>query len=182
MFKRRSLLIALCFCFLSLTTEKEVGDSLKYKMFVAAIQNQTPATNFLVAIVKNTKTGEKKEICVEAPALEDAISKERNINILLAMEFAKKQKDRTFEFSKEEAFIHLGYDLYTPEEFAKYQTTMDVEKLVRQVKNGLLKSKTFPKEGKELNMYAHMMFNHGVMMSRNLTALKTFDFTYFDPK
>ena len=148
----------------------------KFKMFCAAFENQSTAPNYVVMKVKNLNTGEVKEICTEAPFVEGAIY--RQTGQFSLQTDCNDYPNRYFEFSVDSALWNIGFDLYTTSELEEYAKTIDVEKTVQQIKVGELQEKTFGMDKrqtgqetkKEQRMFAHIMFNNGVMMTRGCVA------------
>lgn len=144
-------------------------------MFCYAINNLSTAPNYLVVKVKNQKTGEIKEICTEAPFLEGAIGQETgkwNLN-------CKNSKSRYFVFSQDSALRNIDYDLYTKSELDSYSKTINLNDIVHQIKIGHLTSKIFTGDRKEQVMFAHLMFNNGIMMTRGCIAGNICELSYF---
>ena len=169
-----------------------ISETQKFKMFCAALENQSTAPNFVVVIVKNLNTGEVKEICTEAPFVEGAIYRQTG-----KFSFSTDCNDypnRYFEFSADSALWNISFDLYTISELEKYATTIDIYKIVQQVQNGELQSITFgfdeekqtwkkqtwEETHKEQTMFAHIMFNNGIMMTRGCVAGNVSELYVFD--
>jgi hypothetical protein len=155
-----------------------ISDSVKSKMFCAAIANVSTAPNYVVIIVKNRKTAEQKEICTEAPFVSGAVDIETGISLATELD-CSKYKNRYFEFAKDSALYNIGFDLYTKSELESYAKSLNILDIVQQVKNGKLTSKTFSGDRKEQRMFAHLMFNNGVMMTRGCVAGNVCGLSYF---
>lgn len=172
----KTTILTLTLCIFSFLTKAQVDEQTKFDMFCAALANLSTAPNYIVVTVKNLKTQEVKEICTEAPFIEGAMGHETGewtIN-------CKNHKKRYFEFSKDSALWNISFDLYTKTELENFAKTIDIPKIVKQIKSGKLKTKTFKDgDGNEQIMFAHLMFNNGVMMTRgcvagNICTLKLF--------
>jgi hypothetical protein len=84
---------------------QEVDDKTKFRMFCAALDNNSTEPNYIVIFVKNVITGEKKEICTEAPFLDGAY------HIQYGKYITPKDydlfKDRYFEFTNDSALWNI---------------------------------------------------------------------------
>ena len=153
-----------------------ISEIQKFKMFCAALKNHSTAPNYVVVKVKNLNTGEIKEICTEAPFVEGAIS--RQIGKFSFPTDCNDYPNRYFEFSADSALWNISFDLYTISELEEYAETIDIGKIVQQIKDGILQEKTFginkrqtwQATRREQTMFAHIMFNNGVMMTRGCFA------------
>ena len=148
----------------------EVDKEIKYKMFCESYKVMSTAPNYVVVIVKNLKTGETKEICTEAPSLPFAVSRQKGTSYAEFYHNYKKYKDRYFEFSNDSALNDINFNLYSKLELEVYSKTINVMDTVNRIKSGKMTSKTFFNERKEQIMFAHLMFNCGVMASRGCIA------------
>jgi len=164
---------------MTLSSFAQVDDQTKYKMYCSALDNNSTAPNYVVVTVKNLKTGEKKEICTEAPFLIGAV--DRQTGNSTKHPDCKENKNRYFEFSRDSALWNISFDLYTRTDLEKFAKTFDVAKIVQQVKNAEKLNLTF-ESNKEQVMFAHLMFNNGVMMSRGCVAGNICELTYFKSK
>lgn len=154
--------------FLSFNSMTEIDEITKQEMFCKALSNSSTAPNYVVLNIKNIKTGEIKEVCTEAPFLSGAIYKE--FGKYPDKMDCKKNKNRYFEFSKDSALLNINYNLYSKISLDSFSKTINVEEIIKLVRSGELKSKTFKNSRKEQIMFAHLMFNNGVMMTRGCVA------------
>ena len=152
-----------------------ISEIQKFKMFCAALENQSTAPNYVVVKVKNLNTGEVKEVCTEAPFVKGAIY--RQTEKFSFQTDCDDYPNRYFEFSADSALWNISFDLYTISELEEYAKTIDVERTVQQIKDGKLQGKTFgidkqtwQETKREQIMFAHIMFNNGVMMTRGCVA------------
>ena len=182
---------------IDIRTTDTISETQKFKMFCAALENQSTAPNYVVVKVKNLNTSEVKEICTEAPFVEGAIY--RQTGKFSFQTDCNDYPNRYFEFSADSALWNINFDLYTISELEEYAKTIDVKKIVQQIKEDKFQQKTFgfdveefeqhlregkpPKEAmkmvkkqtweethKEQTMFAHIMFNNGIMMTRGCVA------------
>lgn len=165
---------------MSFKTITQVDEQTKSKMFCAAFNNSSTAPNYVVVTVKNLNTGEKKEICTEVPFLIGAIITETGefSGRLDCLKFA----NRYFEFSKKDALENIDFDLYSKTILDSFEKTINIPDTIELVKSDKLISKTFIGEKKEQIMFAHLMFNNGVMMTRGCWAGNICELTYFEQK
>ena len=126
------------------------------------------------------KTGEIKEICTEATLLCGAVNKRSGKTNLIIN--CKKYETRYFEFSKKKALNNISFDLYTKEDLNSFAETINIKDIVDQVKSNKLTSKTFTGSRKEQIMFAHLMFNNGVMMTSGCYAGNICSLIYFIAK
>ncbi|HTN21286.1 MAG TPA: hypothetical protein VL125_12465 [Pelobium sp.] len=173
--KTKTIVLTLLFGLVFLNTKAQVNELTKFKMFCSALDNDSTEPNYIVVTVKDKNTGKTKEICTEAPFIMGAVGQETgNGNIDL-----KNYKSRYFEFSKDSALMNISFDLYTKNELDAFKRKINVPNIVQQVKNGILKSETFIGDRKEQIMFAHLMFNNGIMMTRGCVAGNICQLTYF---
>lgn len=176
--KTKTIILTLAFALVFLTTKAQVDDQTKFKMFCSALDNFSTAPNYIVVTIKNKKTGETKEVCTEAPFIHGAMGRETGDWTFNC----KNYKTRYFEFTKDSALWNISFDLYTRDDLDKYAKTINVAEIVQQVKSGKLISKTFMGDRKKQIMFAHLMFNNGVMMTRGCIAGNICGLTYFKSK
>lgn len=155
----------------------QANENVKFKIFCTAMNNNSESPNYVVILVRNLNTNEKKEICTEAPFLNGAIGIETG-EFYLGFN-CKKNNSRYFEFAKDRALKNINFDLYSANELEAYSKTFNVNEIVQKVKNGKLSDTTFRCSKKEQLMFAHLMFNNGVLVTRgdlvgNICELKYF--------
>jgi len=153
--------LALGCLLLTANAQTPVNEPTKLRMFRAALANASTAPNYVVVVVKNRATGELKEVCTEAPFMEGAVQRENGSALS-----PDQLKSRYFEFSSKDALRNVGFDIYTPAELSAFARTVRVAEVVEQVKTDKLTSKIFSGGRKVQFMFAHLMFNNGVMMTR----------------
>jgi hypothetical protein len=169
------IILTIGICLIQLIVFSQINEKTKFDMFCNAINNFSTASNYVVINVKNLKTGEVKEICTEAPFIQGALGRETgnwNFN-------CKNYKTRQFEFLKDSSLWNISFDLYTKQELEIYSKTINISEIVNQVKTGKLTSKTFQGDKKEQIMFAHIMFNNGILMKRGCLAGNICSLSYF---
>jgi hypothetical protein len=146
----------------------QVNEAIKHKMFCAAMANFSTAPNYVVAKVKNLESGEVKEVCAEAPFFSGAVSRQTGV-FTVGLD-CSKYKSRYFEFSKDSALWNIGFDLYSKAELDAYAEKIGLTQIISKIKSGAITGKTFEGSRKEQIMFAHLMFNNGIMMTRGCMA------------
>jgi hypothetical protein len=178
---KKKIILFILICGLSIAfSYAQVDNKTKHKMFCEAGGNFSTAPNYVVIVVKNLKTGEVKEVCTESPFVSGAIGRETG-KFFLGYG-CDDYPDRYFEFSNDSALWNIGFDTYTIAELDSFELTIDVPNIVDQVKSGNLISKTLYGTRKEQRMFAHLMFNNGVMMTRGCFAGNICGLSYFKDK
>jgi hypothetical protein len=173
------IILLILICGLIITNgNSQVNDKVKQSMFCRAASNSSTAPNYVVIIVKDLHTGEVKEVCTEAPFVSGAIGRESGKPF--SGDPCNKYPDRYFEFSNDSALWNIGFNAYTMAELDSFALTIDIQKIVNQVKSEDLSGKTFMTTRKEQIMFAHLMFNNGVMMTRGCVAGNICSLEYFN--
>lgn len=170
------------------------------EMFCVAINHFSTAPFYVVINVKNLKTGQVKEVCTEAPSFLNAIDYQYTINNFEVA--CDKFPNQYIELSTKKALKNINYYLYTKEELEEYSKTIIIELIVQHVKEGKLHGRTFGYDYEEFSpylanycsteevisknnekncdeirkeqiMFAHIMYNNGIMMTRGCVAGNT---------
>ncbi|MEO6582737.1 MAG: hypothetical protein ABIO05_00340, partial [Ferruginibacter sp.] len=69
------------------------------------------------------------------------------------------------------ALWNISFVLYTTTDLEKYAKAIDIKKTIKQMRSGKLSSILFPlNQRKQQRMFAHLMFDNGVMMTRGCVA------------
>lgn len=178
--KNRIVLFIVVYGLIVTYGNSQVDDKVKHSMFCQAASNFSTAPTYVVIIVKNLNTGEVKEICTVAPFVSGAIGRETGKFFFSYP--CDEYPDRYFEFAKDSALWNIGFNNYSVAELDSFSLTIDVKKIVNQVKSGNLTSKTFYGDRKEQLMFAHLMFNNGVMMTQGCIAGNICSLKYFETK
>ncbi len=179
---------------------KPIKKNQKDEMFCIAINHFSTAPFYVVIKVKNLKNGQVKELCTEAPFVLGAIDYQYDFKNLKID--CDKYPNQYFRFSTKKALNNIGFNLYTIQELEEYSKTINIELILQHVKEGKLKSRSFGydypefcpyltnpcstaqviseiKENdwdeikKEQRMFAHIMYNNGIMMTRGCVAGNT---------
>ncbi|KFF06675.1 hypothetical protein [Flavobacterium reichenbachii] len=143
----------------------------KYLNYLASIENEGSTFQFFLVInIKNLNTGESREICTDANGLLGALHREYGLdyedyNVAKIISIAKNNKTRHFEFRNPDALKNLGIEFYSPEDLLKVEKSIDFNILANQI----LKTKNWKKnlDNNEITMYAHALFNRGILTGEN---------------
>ena len=143
----------------SCNVSNEVSEDVKSRMFDCAFRSPGSTNrDYIVIQVKNIGTGELKNICTTPNLLSGALWREKS-----SLKFSpncKEQSKRYFEFSQDSALWNIGFNEYSSTELAIFQSKLNVDSIVNQIKTGRLRSVNF---GKNIKYFAHLMFNVGVV-------------------
>ena len=161
------------FLFLSIITfsfaQKEDEKYLNY--LVAARNNSTFQFN-LVINFKNLITNETREICIEGEQLIFALCDENNIKFEDSDFYEKidklisENKSRHFEFRNLKAIDRLIGEIYSIEELEKLKSEVNFDRLAEHLKKHKDWKESLRSE-KLIAMYAHELFNRGVLTGQN---------------
>ena len=137
-----------------------------------AVEHFSTAPYFTVIVVKNMLTGEQKEICTEGPFVLGALNRD---NCPGRSMFKGKNiaPTRYVKLGCPQALKNVSYDLYTEQELEAFSETMDFDSLAQAARDGNFKSYGFaPGQDRQKvqRMFAHLMFNRGIMMTRGCIA------------
>ena len=151
------------------STDNSISEDVKYKMYKKAMNSFSTSPYYIVIKVKNIKTGEIKEVCTEAPFIRGALDREYCSN-KTDYKNNLENKERYFEFNCDSALWNIGYDLYTPKDLLELENKLNLDSLVNLARKGKLTTVTFMETRKYQHLYAHLMFNQGIMMRRGCLA------------
>lgn len=158
--------------------EKYANDSVRDRIFKIAYNNKSTAPSYIVFTAKDLNTGLIKEICCEAPFLSGAMHRELNIkydkegteyvdSIILANRF------ETYEFSNKEALKNISFYEYPEKNIVdQLASKTDLESFHREFgRNDSIKFMHFENDtGFVQESFAHIMFNCGIITSRDCIA------------
>lgn len=146
-------------------------DDIYLNYLVAARNNSTIQFN-LVINFKNLITNETKEICIEGEQLLFALYQENNLEFDEGKHFDKidkllsENKSRFFEFKNPKAIERLNFYSYSNKEFKDFKKNIDFDEIVIEIKSNKKWKQSFDSE-KILFMYAHELFNRGILTGQN---------------
>lgn len=158
------LLIIISFSFI-----KDESDLL-YKNYSKAINNGGTFQFFLVIKIKNLNTNEVREICTKGDFLKGAIHREYKLpytekGLIKAYQIALKNKKRYFEFKNDSAIGNLGLEYYSVNDLKKLESKINFNLLAEKIKKNKKWSSYL--DDKDLTMYAHALFNRGILTGEN---------------
>ena len=149
-------------------------DEIRYSYFSEAIQNRSNLQYFVVVRVHNLNTGEARECCVLGCFFRAALHREWNLNYDrlsedLVRARALLNRPRLFEFKNEDALKQLQCDSYTIAELEELNKAINFKKLAADIKTKKMWQKEFGDNEKEMRMYAHGLFNEGILTAEDIT-------------
>ncbi|WDO12822.1 hypothetical protein MH928_16045 [Flavobacterium sp. WW92] len=164
--KKLLLLVILIF---SISCKVKQNDEL-YLNYIAAINNGSTFQYHLVIKLKNLNTGEIREVCTEGNFLQGALHREYDLaydeeGVEKAIKLAIENKKRYYEFKNDSAIINIGSEDYTMKELEKLEKKINFDSLATQIK--AKKKWAIALDNKEMMMYAHALFNRGVLTGEN---------------
>jgi hypothetical protein len=129
---------------------------------------------FVVIRAKNLNTGKTTEICTQPGYVIDAIRQQygigefgpnRTIDSLI-----NKNEMRYFEFNREEALRVLALDTYTSDELDSLEKTVNFDTIISEIKRDSEWTKSLGRkdEGKLIRMWAHILFNKGILTGESV--------------
>lgn len=145
---------------------------LKQKMLDSAFANYSTAPNFVVIIATNKITGKTKEVCTEAPFVIGGLDRNKGKSK------SQKYKTQPLYFNTISALENIGFNEYSYEELLNYGRRKELRRIVGLVlKNNIEQEYNFQGTRKQQFMFAHILFNNGIMSTRgdiagNLMTLK----------
>lgn len=143
-----------------------------YKNYVAAIKNESTFQYYLVVKVKNLNTGQAREYCTEGNFLKGALHREYNLGydhkgISKVYSLAINNKDRYFEFKNDSAIWNIGgVWKYSMGDLSKLEKKINFDSLAIQIKSDKKWSKQISND-MTLLLYAHALFNRGILTGQN---------------
>ena len=141
----------------------------KYLNYLVAARNNSTFQFNLVITFKNLLTNQTREICVEGEQFVSAIRKENNLEYDDYDKIDKiisENKLRYFEFKNTKAIERLTGEIYLEKELHKLEKKVDFDKLAKLAKENKDWKKSLGSE-KLVSMYAHELFNRGVLTGQN---------------
>jgi|GEM_PF-1078729 len=146
-----------------------VSEAKKKRMADSAFATFSTAPNFVVIIATNQTTGKTKEICTEAPFVLVGLSRNKSDKTVLAIN--RTQIDRHYYFNSKSALENIGFNEYSYYDLLLYGQDITIRNLVNQIlKNNEVQSYNFQGTRKEQFMFAHILFNNGILSTRGCIA------------
>ncbi|WNM19303.1 hypothetical protein [Flavobacterium capsici] len=140
---------------------KSKSDSIKYLNYINLIElGNGTIDRYIVVNVKNLNTGEKKEICTYSGFLDYALEVE-NKNDKIQQQI--RNKERYFEFKDTAALNNIGFYSYSIDELKDYEKKINFDSILVKLSKKEYTGMEFGKNHNELNMFAHLLFNKGIL-------------------
>jgi hypothetical protein len=143
-----------------------------YPNYLKSVKNESTFQNFLVVKVKNLNNGEVREYCTQGNFLKGALHRELNLGYskeesAKVYQIAINNKERYFEFKNDSAIWNISaYHNYTMKELSKFKNKIEIDSLVYKIKNGVELGISISNDT-EMKMYAHALFNKGILTGEN---------------
>jgi len=149
-----------------------------YAHFAAAVKNKSNVQYFAVIKVADLTQGTVREVCAPGSFIRSALHKEMkydydNQSVALVEHMALINFDRFFEFKNPEAVQLLGGDIYTEADVLQIEKEVNFTTLAKQIKQWGTWQMEFKDDDKKMILYAHALFNHGVLTGEDNNRLGT---------
>lgn len=146
--------------------EDDNSEKAKFSNFVKSISNESTFSYFTVITVKNLNTGEIKELCTKGNFVSGALHRELNLDYdnkgeRQVLQYAKKRKNRYFEFRNKEALENISFFTYDEEMVKVIGKKYDTDSAIAIIEK---KQKfTIRLDDDEMKAFAHVLFNKGYL-------------------
>lgn len=150
-------------------SETEISDSLKFKIYKEIIEDcQWSAPRYVVAKVKDSRTGKVKEICTFGCMILAILNNdEKPVKFKEIILEQALNKNRLIELSSQEDLEKIGFYKYSLTELEEYAWKINIDSLTQEVLDENLFFIDFPSaNSKEQFMFSHLMFNRGIIVNR----------------
>lgn len=149
---------------------KSTVDSIRYTNYVKLVnyRNNTHTASYVVVNVKNLNTNEIKEICTYPDFLYGAL---RNENKKHDTEILLQNKERYFEFKDTAALNNIGFNSYSKNDLAEFKNRIKFDSLVKLIAKKEYPTIDFGEEHHKFNMFAHLLFNEGIMSIHRIPCM-----------
>lgn len=152
---------------------KSTADSIRYTNYAKLVnyKNNSHTASYVVVNVKNLNTNEIKEICTYPDFIYGALRIENKKNddeilpedIKQNTEILLQNKERYFEFKDTAALNNIGFNSYSKNNLVEFKNRIKFDSLVKLIIKKESPNIVFGENHIELNMYAHLLFNKGIM-------------------
>lgn len=161
----------------------KAGDNsqLLYRNYVSALLNKSSFQYYLVVRVADAGNNEVREFCTLGTLFRNALHKEWKIDFdelseKLVLAKAQMNEPRLFDFKNKEALDYLGLDLYSTIELKELEKGIDFAKLAKEIKAQKIWRKDFGDNDKLMRMYAHALFNQGILTGEDIANGGTLEY------
>lgn len=182
----KKLILVSSFCLLILASCKKSEasakefktpiDSIKYSNYIKLLDFGGGSLNpYIVVTVKNLNTGVVKEVCTYTDFLKGAIYHE--YGVVNDEKRLRNNKQLYFQFKDTAALNNIGFDSYSMKELKAYKVKIKFDSLYPLIYKKRYPLIEFGENHDELNMYAHLLFNEGILSVHNscLCSLQIID-------
>lgn len=149
--------------------------------YSAALYNKTNFQYYLVVRIHDLNKGEVREFCTlgvffrQALHLEWKLDHDR-LNEDLVLAKAHMNSPRLFEFKNQEALDYLRMDLYSIAELNELSKSIDFKTLAKEIRAAKIWRKEFGDDEKLMRIYAHGLFNEGILTAEDITKGGTLEY------
>lgn len=134
----------------------------KKRMADSAFANFSTAPSFVVIIATDRMTGKTKEICTEAPFVEGGLDRNKVRRIIRTNNI--KSINRHYYFNTKAALENIGFHEYSYHDLILYGKKVEIRNIVKHLSESHIKQEyIFQGTRKEQLMFAHILFNHGIL-------------------
>lgn len=145
--------------------------------YAAAIKNKSGMQYFAVIKVVDISRNTMYEVCAPGSAIRSALHKELKYDyddqsVAMVQHMALMSLDRIIEFKDTTAIQLLGANAYTETELMAFEKEKDIKTLAKNIR-GWGKWQMEFRDDKELLMYAHALFNQGLLTGEDNQRLGT---------
>jgi len=161
------IIISISLIILGLPSFAQVNQELKKQMFCDAMQNVSSSPNYVVINVKNPQTDIYSEVCIDNHSLFRLLRDTDTANYLSDCD---KNPDLRFDFNEDpEGISYL--EMYSQTELNFFEDSIKNSDVWKGIMSGKIASMNFGGSKYEQQlMFAHILFNHGFMVSRSCLA------------
>lgn len=145
--------------------------------YAAAIKNKSSMQYFAVIKVVDVTNGTMREVCAPGSFIRRALHKELKYDyddqsVAMVQHMALMSLDRIIEFKDTTAIQLLGVDTYTEADLAAFEKANDIKTLAKNIRNWGTWKMEF-RDDKEMLLYAHALFNQGILTGEDSQLLGT---------
>lgn len=149
--------------------------------FTAALYNKTNFQYYLVVRVHDLNKDEVREFCTLGVFFRQALHMEWKLDhdrlsedLVLAK--AHLNNPRLFEFKNPEALSYLNMKLYSIDELNELSKAIDFKTLAKEIRTAKIWRKEFGDNEKLMRVYAHGLFNEGILTAEDITKGGTLEY------
>lgn len=147
----------------------KISLKLKRAMQDSAMANGSTAPNFIVILATDQATNQTKEICTVTPFVQGALDR----NNLKKSDAIKNNRlcERHYYLNTKKALENIAFNSYNYTDLLRYGQNPLIRRLVANVsKSTTTQDYNFQGTNKEQCMFAHILFNNGIMSTQGCIA------------